>query len=329
MTLFWVGALALIILLYVLLDGFDLGVGILFSFARDERHKRQMLAAVSPVWDGNETWLVLALTILFGAFSKVYSALLAAFYLPLVFMVGALILRGVAFEFRAKTVRMRWLWDLAFAGGSTAASFLQGVTVGQLALGLPVVDGAYTGAPLEWLNPFALICGAGLCLGYSLLGATWLIRKCEGEVRERAYQALLPLLCAAAILLAVVFFLALSRHAAIMHRWLERPWLAVFPLIGLAALSYLLLALRRRRVDWRPFWMVALIFLSAFGTLAASFWPYMIPFSVTIDQAASPPSSLSFLFWGAGLVVMPMVLVYTIFNYRVFGGKVVLQDEEY
>ncbi|MGC1303778.1 MAG: cytochrome d ubiquinol oxidase subunit II [Caulobacteraceae bacterium] len=329
MTLFWVGALALVILLYVLLDGFDLGVGILFSFAQDQRHRRQMLAAISPVWDGNETWLVLAITILFGAFSKVYSALLAAFYLPLTFMLGALILRGVAFEFRNKTIRMRWLWDMAFAGGSTAAAFLQGVTVGQLVLGLPLVDGAYAGAPLEWLNPFALLCGLGLCLGYALLGATWLIRKCEGEVRERAYQALPLLLGTALVVLAAVFILALTQHVAIMQRWLQRPWLAVFPLMGLGAFSYLLRALQRRRTDWRPFWMVALIFLSAFGTLAASFWPYMIPFSMTIDQAASPAASQSFLFWGAGLVVLPLTLIYTVIAYRVFGGKVILENEEY
>jgi cytochrome bd ubiquinol oxidase subunit II len=329
MTLFWVGALALVVLLYVLLDGFDLGVGILFGFARDERHRRQMLASVSPVWDGNETWLVLAITILFGAFSKVYSALLAAFYLPLTFMLGALILRGVAFEFRGKTTRMRWLWDRAFAGGSIGVAFLQGVAVGQLVLGLPLVDGAYAGARLEWFNPFALLCGLGLCLGYALLGATWLIRKCEGEVRERAYQVLPPLLGGVLIFLAAVFVLALAQHVAIMQRWVQRPWLAVFPLIGLSAFGYLLRALRRRRVDWRPFWMVALIFLSAFGTLAASFWPYMIPFSMTIDQAASPPASQAFLFWGAGLVVLPLSLIYTAFAYRVFGGKVVLENDEY
>jgi cytochrome d ubiquinol oxidase subunit II len=329
MTLFWVGALALVILLYVLLDGFDLGVGILFSFARDQRHRRQMLAAVSPVWDGNETWLVLAITILFGAFSKVYSTLLAAFYLPLTFMLGALILRGVAFEFRSKTVRMRWLWDLAFTSGSITAAFLQGVTVGQLVLGLPLVNGAYAGAPLEWFNPFALLCGVGLCLGYALLGASWLVHKCEGEVRERAYLALPLLLFGVLASLALLFALALAQHVAIMQRWLQRPWLAVFPVIGLVAVCYLLLALRRRRVDWRPFLMVALIFLSAFGTLAASFWPYMIPFSMTIDQAASPAASQTFMFWGAGLVVLPLTLIYTAFTYRVFGGKVVLRDDEY
>jgi cytochrome bd ubiquinol oxidase subunit II len=329
MTLFWVGALALVILLYVLLDGFDLGVGILFSFAHDQRHRRQMLASVSPVWDGNETWLVLAVTILFGAFSKVYSALLAAFYLPLTLMLGAIILRGVAFEFRSKTVEMRWLWDAAFAGGSITVAFLQGITVGQLVLGLQLRDGAYAGAPMEWLNPFALICGFGLCLGYALLGATWLIRKCEGEVRERAYQVLPLLLGGVLAFLAVIFVLALDQHVAIMRRWVERPWLAVFPLVGLAAVGYLLVALRRRRVDWRPFWMVALIFLSAFATLAASFWPYMIPFAMTVDQAASPLASQVFMFWGAGLVVLPMTLIYTIFTYRVFGGKVVLEDEEY
>jgi cytochrome d ubiquinol oxidase subunit II len=321
MTMFWVGALALVVLLYVLLDGFDLGVGILFGFAPDKDQRRQMLASIAPVWDGNETWLVLAVAILFGAFSKVYSALFAAFYLPLTFMLGGLILRGVAFEFRAKAATMRWFWDAAFAGGSTVVAFLQGVIVGQLVLGLPLVNGAYAGAPLVWLNPFALLCGVGLCLGYTLLGAAWLIRKCEGEVRERAYVALPRLLGGVMVFLVAVFTLALVQHVMIMQRWVERPWLAVFPLVALGAVWHLLRVLRRGRVDWHPFLMVALIFLSAFLTLAASFWPYMIPFAMTIDQAASPLSSLSFMFWGAGLVVLPLTLAYTIFTYRVFGGK--------
>jgi cytochrome d ubiquinol oxidase subunit II len=322
MILFWTGALALVTLLYVVLDGFDLGIGILFGLTRDEEHRRGMLAAISPVWDGNETWLVLAATILFGAFSKVYAALLAAFYLPFTILVCALILRGVAFEFRYKSTHLRWVWDLGFAGGSTVATFLQGVAVGQLVEGLPLKDGAYAGGPLNWLNPFALLCGLGLCFGYALLGAAWLVNKSEGRLRTRAYEQLPILLACVLAFLVVAFFVAVAQNLPIMHRWLERPYLAVFPLAGFVAELALIWCICTRRHDRWPFRMVALIFASAFGTLAVSFWPYMIPFKVTIYEAAGPPESLSFMLWGAGVVVLPLTLLYTFFTYRVFRGKV-------
>src|SRR4051812_5061645 len=169
MAEFWAAALALTLLLYVLLDGFDLGVGILFGVAPDETARRHMMRAISPVWDGNETWLVLAATILFGAFPPVYALLLSAFYLPLLVMLAALILRGVAFEFRYKSRRLRRVWDAGFAGGSLLAAFVQGVTVGALVQELPVQDGRYAGDAFAWASPFALLCGVGLCLGYALL----------------------------------------------------------------------------------------------------------------------------------------------------------------
>jgi cytochrome bd ubiquinol oxidase subunit II len=327
--LFWVAALALVMLLYVLLDGFDLGVGILLGFTREENDKQRMLMSISPVWDGNETWLVIAATILFGAFSKVYAALLAAFYLPVVLMLCALILRGVAFEFRYKATKMRWFWDMTFAGGSCLAAFLQGVTVGQLVQGLPLVDGVYVGGPLHWFNPFSLLCGFGLCLGYALLGAAWLVSKCETELRERAYGYLPKLLVCVLVFLIAVFVLSLAKNLPIMHRWLERPYLAIFPFIGLMAVVTLVWAIRTKKYDELPFRMAATIFISAFGTLAASFWPYMIPFGITIDQAASPPASLNFMFWGAGIVVLPLTLGYTLIVYRVFGGKIIERAGEY
>src|SRR5580692_10467089 len=215
MLLFWVGLLAVTTSLYVLLDGFDLGVGILFAFA-DEPNRRRMMSAISPVWDGNETWLVLTGTVLFGAFPAAYAALLSAFYLPLVLMLCALILRGVSFEFRYKALTgFRWIWDLSFAGGSLVATFIQGMTVGALVEGLPMKDGHYIGGTLGWLSPFAALCGLGLVLGYSLLGASWLVRKCESQIRERAYQ-LLPVLTVGVIaFVAAAFILALSMHLAL------------------------------------------------------------------------------------------------------------------
>jgi len=176
-VLFWVAILAISVLLYVLLDGFDLGVGMLVGRAGDESQRRVMLSTVAPLWDGNETWLIVAGVVLWGAFPMVYAALLSAFYLPLLIMLAGLILRGVAFEFRAKAERLRWIWDLSFSSGSLVAAFMQGVTVGALVEGIPIANGEYSGGDFTWLSPFAILCGVGLCLGYSLLGACWLVKK--------------------------------------------------------------------------------------------------------------------------------------------------------
>src|SRR3954447_9734558 len=178
MIMFWVSLLAISVLLYVLLDGFDLGIGMLFGLTRSESRRRAMLSSVAPVWDGNETWLVVTAVILWGAFPVVYATLFSAFYLPLLVMLAGLILRGVAFEFRYKTERLRWIWDLSFAGGSLIATFIQGMTVGALVEGLQFTNGEYSGGEVGCLTPFALLCGVGLCLGYAVLGACWLVRKC-------------------------------------------------------------------------------------------------------------------------------------------------------
>ena len=321
MVMFWVALLAVSILLYVLLDGFDLGVGILFGRTGEEARRHAMLSAVAPIWDGNETWLVVAGVILWGAFPVVYATLFSAFYLPLLLMLAGLILRGVAFEYRYKTERMRWLWDACFAGGSLVAAFMQGMTVGALVQGLPMTNGQYAGGEFGWFSPFAVLCGIGLCLGYALLGACWLVRKCEGDVREEAYR-LIPYLSAGLLaFLVIVFVYALAEDLRVMQRWLERPYLFVFPAIGVIAAFVAATSVRRRR-DGVPYYMVALIFATAFGTLAISFWPYMIPFSITIEEAAAPHSSLAFMFWGEGLFVFPLMLVYTVISYSVFRGKV-------
>ncbi len=321
MLTFWVFVLVISVLFYVLLDGFDLGVGMLFGLTRDETRRRVMLGAIAPMWDGNETWLVVTAVILWGGFPIVYSTLLSAFYLPLLLMLAGLILRGVAFEYRNKTERLRWIWDIGFAGGSTVATFIQGLTVGALVQGLPIVDGHYAGGAFGWLSPFAILCGIGLCLGYALLGACWLVRKCEGDVRDAAYRLIPRLSVGLFGFLVVVFIFALAENLQVMGRWLERPYLFVFPAIGAVAAVVLALSVRNRH-DQPPFYMAALIFAAAFGTLAISFWPYMIPFEITIDDAAAPHASLAFMFWGEGLFVFPLMLVYTVISYRVFRGKV-------
>ena len=320
MVNFWATVLALSILLYVLLDGFDLGVGILFGLTREEGRRRAMIGAIAPVWDGNETWLVVAGVVLWGAFPLVYATLFSALYLPLLLMLAGLILRGVSFEFRNKTQRLRWVWDAAFSGGSLVAAFMQGMMVGALVEGLPISHGEYAGGEFGWLSPFAVICGAGLSLGYVLLGACWLIKKCDSEVRASAYRLIPYLSLALLVFLLVVFVYALSENLQVMGRWLERPYLFAFPLVAAVAAVVLAVSVRHRR-DGPPFYMGALVFAAAFGTFAITLWPYMIPFSITIDQAAAPHSSLAFMFWGEGLFVLPLMLIYTAIAYRVFRGK--------
>jgi cytochrome d ubiquinol oxidase subunit II len=321
MVWFWVAVLAISILLYVLLDGFDLGVGMLSALARGEASRDAMMSAVAPVWDGNETWLVVAGVVLWGAFPIVYSILLSAFYLPVLLMLAGLILRGVAFEYRHKAQRLRWIWNVSFAGGSLLAAFMQGVMVGALVEHLPVSDGRYAGAVFGWLSPFAVLCGVGLCVGYALLGACWLVLKSDGELRESAYGLIRYLAMALLACLIVVFCFALIENLPVMTRWLGRPYLFVFPLIGALAAIVLVASVHRRR-DAPPFIMVALAFAAAFSTFAISFWPYMIPFDITIQEAAAPHSSLAFMFWGEGLFVFPLMLVYTATSLTVFRGKV-------
>jgi cytochrome d ubiquinol oxidase subunit II len=236
-------------------------------------------------------------------------------------MLLGLILRGVAFEFRHKTQRLRWIWDLSFAGGSLIATFIQGMTVGALVEGLPFTNGEYSGGAIGWLTLFAVLCGIGLCLGYALLGACWLAKKCDGEARDVAHRQIPVLAVGVLAFLVLVFAYALAEHLPILHRWIDRPYLFVFPAIGAVAAAVLALSILRHNDHW-PFYTVALIFMSAFGTLALSFWPYMIPFVITIDEAASPRSSLAFMFWGCGVIVFPLMLIYTLVSDSVFRGKV-------
>src|SRR5437667_7009424 len=245
--MFWVAILAVSILLYVLRDGLDLGIGILFGLTANEDKRHAMLSAVAPIWDGNETWLVVAGVVLWGAFPLVYATLFSAFYLPLLLMLAGLILRGVAFEYRYKTERMRWVWDGGFAGGSLVAAFIQGLTVGALVEGLPITNGQYAGGEFGWFSPFAILCGVGLCLGYALLGACWLVKKCEADVRELAYRLIPFLSIGLLVFLVVVFDVALAEHLEVMARWLERPVLFVFPAIGAVATLVLAESVRHRR----------------------------------------------------------------------------------
>jgi cytochrome d ubiquinol oxidase subunit II len=293
----------------------------LFGLTRDETRRAHMLAAVSPLWDGNETWLIVAGVLLWGAFSAAYSQLVSAFYVPVDLMLAGLIFRGVAFELRGRARWTRAIWDVGFVLGSLVAAFMQGAMVGALVKGLPVVNGRFAGDIMTWCSSFSALCGVALCAGYALLGASWVVKKCEGDTRDAACRAIPPLLVAVLILLAVLFFHALHEDLAIMHRWLDRPYLFIVPLVALVSIAGTLTGIRRHR-DNQPFVMIVVLLVCAYAMLAISFWPYMIRFSLTVAQAAVPHASLAFMFWGAGLFVYPLMLIYTLYSHNVFKGKV-------
>jgi cytochrome d ubiquinol oxidase subunit II len=319
LALFWAGVIAFSIVLYVVLDGFDLGIGILFGATRDQELRDEMMGSIAPFWDGNETWLIIVGASLFAAFPKVYAVFLPAFYLPVLLLLFGLIFRGVAFEFRGRGGPSN-IWNLGFWLGSALVAFVQGAAVGSMILGIPVKDGQFDGGPFAWVHPLAVLCGLGLVFGYALLGAGWLILKSETRLRDWAYSRVPMLAKTTAGLLVLAALTTLVRGEGIVARLAERPWAALFVLVGALALLGVLRGAKARR-DAQPFAFTVLFFLSAFGFLAAAFWPYMIPYSVTVANAAAPEASLSFLFWGAGIVALPVVLLYTIVIHWVFRGK--------
>jgi cytochrome d ubiquinol oxidase subunit II len=320
LALFWAGVIAVAILVYVVLDGFDLGVGILFGLERSEAQRTQMMDSIAPFWDGNETWLVVIGASLYAAFPVVYAVFLGAFYLPVLLLLFGLIFRGVAFEFRLHSQRLRAFWDWGFCIGSVAAAFVQGAAVGAMMRGVPVANGQFAGTAFDWLAPFPVLTGVGLVLGYALLGAGWLVLKTDGALRERALRQIPAIAAALIAVLALAFGLTLDHSALAKSHLAERPWGLVFPLIGVAALLAVLLFTRRRH-DLMPFAMTVLFFVAAFLTLGVMYWPYMVPYSITVASAAAHPASLSFLFWGAGLFVLPVIAIYTIGVYWIFRGK--------
>lgn len=324
LPLIWALIILFGIMMYVVMDGFDLGIGILFPFMPEKLDRDVMMNTVAPIWDGNETWLVLGGAGLLAAFPLAYSVILSAFYLPLILMLVGLIFRGVAFEFRFKsTPGRRRVWDKAFAGGSYFATFFQGVTLGGFVQGVPVRDGAYAGGPLDWVTPFALFTGAGLLIAYALLGSTWLIVKTEGPLQQRMRELARFLMWA---LLAVILVISVWSPLAqeyIARRWFTFPnilWFSPVPVL-VALVTYALLRALRQGAQTSPFLLtLALVFLGYSG-LGISLWPNVIPPSTSIWEAAGPPQSLGFTLVGA-LLIIPIILTYTIWSYWVFRGKV-------
>jgi cytochrome d ubiquinol oxidase subunit II len=324
LPLIWAIIIGFGLMMYVIMDGFDLGIGILFPFVRDREDRDTMVNTVAPVWDGNETWLVLGGAGLLAAFPLAYAVILSALYLPLVLMLAGLIWRGVAFEFRFKADEAhKPFWDKAFAWGSYIASFSQGVALGAFINGFEVRDGAYTGDLFDWLTPFSLFTGVGLLVAYSLLGATWLVMKTEGALQHRMRELGRPITIALLVAIAIVSLWTPSAHANVAERWFALPnvlFFAPVPVLVLLA-AWALLKTLGRDTNAAPFLLALLLLFLGYTGLAISLWPNIIPPAISIWDAAAPTQSMGFTLVGA-LFIIPFILAYTAWSYYVFRGKV-------
>ncbi|BBT14918.1 cytochrome d ubiquinol oxidase subunit II [Pseudomonas sp. 1D4] len=324
LSLIWAVIIIFGVMMYVVMDGFDLGIGILFPFVKDDTERDVMMNTVAPVWDGNETWLVLGGAGLFAAFPLAYSVVLSALYLPLMFMLIGLVFRGVAFEFRFKAKpAKRHLWDKAFIGGSIAATFFQGVALGAYIEGLPVVNRAYAGGSLDWLAPFPLFCGLGLIAAYALLGCTWLIMKTEGRLQQQMHDLARPLVLVLLGITGIVSVWTPLAHEAIAQRWFSLPnlfWFLPVPILVLIC-TWALLRAVANNANHLPFVLTLVLIFLGYSGLGISLWPNVIPPAVSVWDAAAPPQSQGFALVGA-LFIIPFILVYTAWSYYVFRGKV-------
>ncbi|MDZ4365364.1 cytochrome d ubiquinol oxidase subunit II [Brevundimonas sp.] len=333
LPLIWAGLIAVAVLLYVLLDGFDLGIGILFPFARSKEDRDVMMNTVAPVWDGNETWLVLGGGGLLAAFPLAYSVLMPALYLPVLLMLAGLILRGVAFEFRFRAVRRgRAFWTQAFAAGSILTAVAQGLILGGFIQGVTVENDRFAGGQFDWATPYALLVAAGLVAGYALLGGAWLMMKTKDDLHgdARVWTAISTV--AVTVLLALVSVATLVIHPRVAARWgfdlsqgfsLELstllPLLAI-PLLGLVGLTLIVVMARRGSHVW-PFIGALVVFLSGYLGLAVGFAPYVVPYALDFRQAAAPDNALGLMLVGT-VAILPLILAYTGWVYWVFRGKI-------
>lgn len=336
--LIWSMLIATAVMMYVLLDGMDLGVGMLTFFAGGEEERNMMTATIEPVWDGNETWLVLGGGGLFAAFPLAYSILMPAFYLPVLVMLAALIFRGVAFEFRHKAVRRptRLFWNGAFYGGSFMAALSQGIILGAFIQGVTTEGRSFAGGTFDCFTPFSLLVGIAVVVGYILLGSCWLVLKTEGALYAKARKWGLFALAGVSVGFALVSMATLSVDLRITERWgfsmTGLEWgkllpLMPVPLAGLFLTAWLtrdlLLVSEEKQIvpDWRPYLLAAGIFLSGYIGLAISLFPWLVPFEFTIWETAARDNALAFMLVGAG-VMLPIILIYTVYVYSLFWGKV-------
>ena len=319
----WFGVIGFAIMMYVLLDGFVLGIGVLAPFAEDERQLDTMMNTAAPIWDGNETWLVLGGAGLLAAFPKAYAIILSTLYLPVLVMLAALVLRGVSFEFRFKANKSKALWGTCFAIGSILAAFAQGVILGAIAEGLPLREASVVGGALHWFSPFSMLCGAAVVFGYALLGSTWLILKTEGAMQTIAYSLTRPLVAVVIAFMVLVSTSLPFLSSQIMARWFNDGnfmWLSPVPLLALINAVVLWRAVMRK-AEVLPFLAAISFFLLGFIGLLVGLWPNLLPPSLSIWDAAAAPSSQMFTLVGLA-VMLPVILGYVWWSYSVFRGKV-------
>jgi cytochrome d ubiquinol oxidase subunit II len=319
----WAFIIAFAVFVYIVMDGFDLGLGILFPFFPEKADRDIIMNSVAPVWDGNETWLVLGGGGLMAAFPLAYAVLMPALYTPVIAMLVGLIFRGVAFEFRWRSQRERNRWDLAFTGGSLVAALAQGIALGAILQGVQVDGRQYAGGWWDWLTPFSILTGVSLVIGYALLGATWLIMKTEGTLRDKAYQMSWVLLVAMLGAIGAVSIATPFLHIQYTQRWFSWPNIiltAPVP-IAVAGVTVLLLRSLANKYDYQPFFLTLMLFLLSYAGLGISMYPYIVPQSITIWEAASPPNSQLFMLVGVAILI-PLILIYTGWAYWVFRGKV-------
>jgi cytochrome d ubiquinol oxidase subunit II len=328
LTVIWAFIIAFAVFAYVVMDGFDLGIGILFPTFAAGRERDRAMNAIAPVWDGNETWLVLGGGGLFAAFPLAYAVILPATYPLIIAMLLGLVFRGVAFEYRWRDPGHQRFWDLAFTGGSFVAALAQGMTLGALLQGIKVADRAYAGSWWDWLTPYTLLTGLGTVAGYAMLGATWLIWKLDGPEQAHARKLAIRAGAATVVLMGAVSLYNITLNPGYAERWLSAPeiyWVAPVPILtAVVALSMLRAILKER--NSKPFWLgIALFFLGMSG-LGVTIWPYVVPDALTIWDAAAPARSQIFMLVGVALT-MPLIIGYTAWAYWVFRGKVA--DEGY
>ena len=319
LPLIWAGILALAVFLYVLLGGYDLGLGVLFPLAPSHKDRDAMMGSVSPFWDGNETWLVLGGGGLLAAFPLAYSIMLPALYIPIILMLIGLILRGVAFEFRFKSERYRFLWDTAFAGGSLLAALMQGAIMGAFVHGCAVTDNQFSGGAFDWVTPFSAVTSVALLSGYVLLSAAWLIMKGDEALREWAYGVARCALIAVAVFIAIFSLWTPFLHPEIAARWFTPAHIVMLspvPLATAASVGTLWLTLRKRQ-RYTPGLVAPAIVILCYTGLAVSLFPFIVPPGITIWQAAAAPGSLVFMLYGA-IPILPIILGYTAYSYYVF-----------
>jgi cytochrome d ubiquinol oxidase subunit II len=330
LPIIWAGIIGLGVFLYVLLDGFDLGIGLLFPFFDREGEREIMLNTVAPVWDGNETWMVFGGASLYAVFPVAYSTLLPAVYLPLIAMLCGLIFRGVAFEIRAKAQRTQRLWDLFFIMGSATATFCQGLILGTLLQGIEIVDGRFAGDAFGWLSPFAVFCGLGLQVTYATLGCAWLVMKTDGDLQRRMRVMLKPLSLALLAIIGVISLWTVLGQPAVAQRWFGGHnfiYFAAVPLLVLACVVGIFRSADSGHEARAFILMQAIIFLGYSGLLISIF-PNIVPPTLSIWAAAAPRSSQIFVLVGV-VIILPIILGYTALSYYVFRGKVRHGDEGY